>query len=178
MRRNIRILPLIAFALALFAEGPQKPTETFVWKRGNRIIGRLSVPKGTHAKVYDYLEGIVTTLQYQDGAYIKLQAGLMYRVPLFPEPEYKLVSSTEGDTKITRVGRCGNEKLNWREDNYKPKKSNNGRTPWIALWPPNIGYANVSSDRKPEFDNALDSFIREADENSGSTGLNGRSSSR
>jgi hypothetical protein len=164
MRQNISILLLTAFALALLAEGPQKPAETFVWRRGNQIIGRLSVPKGKRVEVYDYLEGVVTTLRYQDGAYIMLQAGSMYRLPLFSDPEYKLISSTERDTKTTRVGQCGSGKLNWREDNYKPKKLIGERPPNVFAWPtPNIGYANVSSDRKSEFDNALDSFVREAE---------------
>jgi hypothetical protein len=34
-------------------------------------------------------------LRYQDGASIVLQVGGMYRLPLFQDPEYKLVSSTE-----------------------------------------------------------------------------------
>jgi len=120
------------------------------------------VPKGSRVEIYDYLEGIVTTLRYQDGASIKLQDGLMYILPLFSAPKYRLISSTEGDTKTTRVGRCGNGKLNWREDNYKTKTLIGEPPANVFTWPtPNIGYANVSSDRKSEFDNALDSFARE-----------------
>lgn len=51
------------------------PTQTFIWKHGDQIIGRLSVPLGPAVKVYDYREGIVATLRYRDGASNVLQVG-------------------------------------------------------------------------------------------------------
>jgi hypothetical protein len=161
MHRELRILLLLTMA-ALFAE-PQSATEAFVWKHHNQIIGRLSVPRGPAVEVYDYREGVVTTLRYRDGASIALQAGGMYRFPLFQSPEYRLVSSTEGDTKTVRIGRSGEGELHWREDNYKPKKVTDPRFSYLAIWPPNIGYSNVRSERQLEFDTALNSFIREVD---------------
>jgi len=104
-------------------------------------------------EVYDYREGIVTTLRYQDGAYILLQSGGMYRIPLFQCPEYKLFSSTEHDRKTARTGRFTEGDRLWREDNYKPRAASG--------WPPNIGYAKVQPKQRIEFDAALDSFTRE-----------------
>lgn len=158
-----RILLLTVAASALVAETPQSTTETFVWKHGSQVIGRLSVPKGSTVEVYDYREGIVTTLHYKNGAYIVLQVGGMYRLPLFQDPEYKLISSTEKDSKTTRVGRFANGELRWREDNYKPEKVKVKRFSLLAIWAPNIGYAKVSDSQQAEFDKSLDSFIREVD---------------
>jgi hypothetical protein len=164
MHRGLRVLLLLAMAAALVAEGPQIATQTFIWKHGNQIIGRLSVPVGPAVEVYDYREGIVTTLRYRDGSSIVLQVGGMYRVPLFQEPDYKLVSSTESDTKTVRIGRSGDGDLHWREDNYKPKKLVGGTgSSYFAAWPPNIGYSRVRAERQAEFDNTLNSFIREVD---------------
>ena len=136
MHRELSVLLLMTMASALVAEKPQNATETFVWRHGNQIIGRLSVPKGPAVEVYDYREGIVTTLRYQDGASIVLQVGGMYRLPLFQDPEYKLVSSTESDAKTVRIGRSEGGELNWREDNYKSKKLPNTRLSYLATWPP------------------------------------------
>lgn len=122
MHRGLHALLLVTMAATLFAEEPQGSAQTFIWKHGSQIIGRLSVPPGAAVEVYDYREGFVTTLRYRDGASIVLQVGGMYRVPLFQEPDYKLVSSTESDTKTMRIGRSGGGELRWREDNYKPKK--------------------------------------------------------
>jgi hypothetical protein len=164
MHRELRVLLFMTMVSALVAEKPQSATETFVWRHGDQIIGRLSVPRRPAVEVYDYREGIVTTLRYHDGASIVLQAGGMYRVPLFQGPEYKLLSSTESDTKTVRIGRSGSElHLHWREDNYKPKKVTDARFSYLAIWAPNIGYSNARSERQVEFDNALNSFIREVD---------------
>ena len=140
----------------------QGTAETFVWRHGAQIVGRLSVPKGPAVERYDYREGIVTTLRYKDGAYIVLQVGGMYRLPLFRDPEYKLLSSTKHETETTRVGRLAGE-LYWREDNYKPGKAASKRSSYLATWPPNIGYAKVRPEQRVDFDNALNSFIREID---------------
>ena len=86
----------------------------------------------------------------------------MYRVPLFQGPEYKLLSTTESDTKTVRIGRSGSE-LHWREDNYRPKKVTDTRFSHLAVWAPNIGYSKARAERQVEFDNALNSFIREVD---------------
>jgi hypothetical protein len=97
-QRECRILFLTTVAFAIVAQTPQSTTETFVWKMRGQIIGRLSVPKGPvdlkdktprlgRVEVYDYREGIVTTLRYQDGASIVLQTGGMYRLRMFQDPE-------------------------------------------------------------------------------------------
>jgi hypothetical protein len=141
MLRRPQILLLVATTLVLCGETPQDATETFVWSHGTQVIGRLSVPAKFRVEVYDYREGLVTTLHYQNGAYIILQAGGMYRLPLFQEPEYKLSFSTEKSLKTARVGLLANTGLRWREDN--------------------VGYAKVSPDQQAEFDKAIDSFVRE-----------------
>jgi hypothetical protein len=163
MHLGLRALLLVTMAATLVAEEPQVATQTFIWKHGNQIIGRLSVPPGAAVEVYDYREGIVTTLRYRDGASIVLQVGGMYRLPLFQEPDYKLVSSIESDTKTVRIGRSGAGELRWREDNYKARKLAGTGSSYFAGWPPNIGYSRVRSDRQVEFDNMLNSFIREVD---------------
>ena len=161
-----QVLLLTVSASALVAATPQDAMETFVWNHGGDVIGRLSVPKKYTVEVYDYREGIVTTLHYQDEAYIVLQVGGMYRLPLFQDPEYKLTSSTEKDFKTIRIGRTANGELHWREDNCRPKKVADKRHSLLsiwAIWAPNIGYAKVNDDQKAEFDKSMDSFVREVD---------------
>src|SRR5579862_3132555 len=75
MHRLLSVLLFVTMVSALAAEKPQSATETFVWRHGDQIIGRLSVPRGPAVEVYDYHEGIVTTLRYHDGAPIVLQVG-------------------------------------------------------------------------------------------------------
>lgn len=167
MQRSLRILLLVTVVLTLAGEAQQVATESFVWRQGRQIIGRLTVPKGFRLEVYDYREGTVTTLRYKNGAYIVLQVGGMYRIPLFDGREYNLLSSTERDNRTVRTGRAANAELYWREDDYHHKRIGGERFSWLALWPPNVGYAKVAREQRPEFDRALDSFIREVDRDGG-----------
>jgi hypothetical protein len=137
--------------------------EQFVWKCRGYLIGRLNVPGGFAVEVYDYREGVVTTLHYADGSFVVLQAGGMYRIPLFQDPEHKLLSSTEQETKTTRAGKFVNSELCWREDNFKPRKHKSKVPSILILFPPNIGYGKVPLARRAEFDRALDSFVREGE---------------
>jgi hypothetical protein len=150
-------------ASTLVAEAPQDSMKTFVWNQGGQIIGRLLVPKNFTVEVYDYREGVVTKLHYGNGAYIVLQVGGMYRIPMFQDPEYKLISSTEKALKTIRVGRAADGEFRCREDNYKPERMNDKRHSFLAIWPPNIGYAKVPHDQQVEFDLSMDSFVRETD---------------
>jgi hypothetical protein len=140
-------------------------TEEFVWKYGGNLIGRLNVPAGFKIETYDYREGIVTTLRYNDGANITLQSGGMYQIPLFQGPGYDLISSKDMDAKTVRSGRFAKGDLYWREDNYKLRKITGKRISMLALFPPNLDYSQVPTARRSEFDRALDSFIREIDTN-------------
>jgi hypothetical protein len=139
MPRATTSIILAVIALARIMSG-----EEFVWAHGNRLIGRLNVPKGFTAYTYDYREGIVTTLHYGDGSFIILQAGGMYRLPLFQDKEHSLLSSKELKAKTVRIGRFVDTSLWWREDDYKRGKLNGDAVSWFALFPPNIGYGNVS----------------------------------
>lgn len=143
--------------------GQQASADEFLWKVHGNPIGRLDVPPGFKAETYDYREGVVTTLRYEDGASITLQSGGMFRIPLFQGSRYVLVSSTDLDTKTVRSGRSAKGNLYWREDNYIPKKISGPRISPLALVPPNLGYSEVSALRRSEFDHALDSFVREID---------------
>jgi hypothetical protein len=154
-------------ALTLVLATQTAPAEEFIWQYAGRVIGRLTVPAGFVVDTYNYREGIVTTLRYDDGAYLVLQSGFMYRVPMFQDPDHKLGSSTELEAKTIRVGQLAGSTLCWREDNFKHKKIRrktvvNGKT--VSLFmviPPNIGYARVAQGRRADFDRALDSFVRE-----------------
>ena len=137
--------------------------EEFVWKYGAIRIGRLNVPAGFKVENYNYREGVVTTLAYQDGSRITFQSSGMYSLPLFHGAEYILISSSESDAKIVRVGRSANGYSCWREDNYRPKKAIGPRISLLALFPPNVGYSGVQTPRRSVFDRALDSFIPEID---------------
>jgi len=150
-----------AFAFLVLSRVAQ--AEDLVWKYGAIRMGHLNVPAGFKVENYNYREGIVTTLVYQDGSRITLQSGGMYSLPLFQGAEYILISSTELDGKTVRVGRSANGETWWREDEYSPKKANTKRISLLALFPPNVGYSGVPTMRRSVFDRALDSFIREID---------------
>jgi hypothetical protein len=151
-----------AFAVVMMAPSWAQ-AEDFIWKDGGVRVGRLKVPAGFKVENYNYREGIVTTLLYRDGSRVTLQSGGMYRLPLFQGAEYVLISSTDQDAKTVRLGRSANGKTCWREDNYRPKKATEKRISMRALFPPNVGYSNVSDVRRSDFDRALDSFVREMD---------------
>lgn len=135
----------------------------FVWKHGTIRIGQLNVPAGFKVENYDYREGIITTLLYEDGSRVTLQSGGMFRLPLFQGDGYSLISSTDLGGKTVRIGRSANGESCWREDNYKPKKVTGKRISLLGLFPPNVGYSMVPAARRSEFDHALDSFVREID---------------
>jgi hypothetical protein len=162
MHRAITSMILVALAVAKIASG-----EEFVWAHGTRLIGRLNVPRGFTAETYDYREGIVTTLRYGDGSFIILQAGGMYRLPLFQDKEHRLTSSKELNAKTIRIGQFVETSLWWREDDYKRGKLNGDAAGWFALFPPNIGYSKVSSTHRAEFDRSLDSFVPEVGRQAG-----------
>ena len=155
--------PRVSLAFAFFVLVRAAHPEDFVWKKGGIRIGSLNTPAGFKVENYDYREGVVTTLVYQDGSRITLQSGGMYRLPLFRGAEYILISSTESVTKTVRVGRSANGDSCWREDNYRPKKAIAPRISLLALFPPNAGYSRVPTALRSVFDRALDSFIREID---------------
>ena len=155
--------PRVSLAFAFFVLVRAAHPEDFVWKKGGIRIGSLNAPAGFKVENYDYREGVVTTLVYQDGSRITLQSGGMYRLPLFRGAEYILISSTESVTKTVRVGRSANGDSCWREDNYRPKKAIAPRISLLALFPPNAGYSRVPTALRSVFDRALDSFIREID---------------
>jgi hypothetical protein len=136
--------------------------EEFAWAYGGHLIGRLTVPKGFRVETYDYREGIVTTLRYGDASFIVLQAGGMYRIPLFQDKEHILISSKEEDVKTVRIGRFVDTNLWWREDDYKRGKLSARTVGVLGLFPPNIGYGKVSPTRRAEFDQSLDSFVQAA----------------
>jgi len=157
MRSYVRVLAaIVVLTEAIHAAD-------FVWKHGTIRIGRLNVPAGFKVETYDYREGIVTTLQYEDGSHITLQSGGMFRLPLFQGEEYPLISSTDLAAKIVRIGRSASGESCWREDNYKVKKAGGTHISLLALFPPNVGYSKVPVARRSEFDHALDSFVREID---------------
>jgi hypothetical protein len=137
--------------------------EPFVWRYGGYVIGRLSVPNGFAAETHNYREGIVTRLRYADGAFIFLQVGGMYRLPLFQGPDYELVSSAEISGKRIRVGHSAGAALCWREDNFKPEKFSGETVGIESAFSPNVGYASVPQARRAEFDLALDSFVPEGE---------------
>jgi hypothetical protein len=137
--------------------------EDFVWQYRGHVIGRLSVPPGFTTKTSDYVEGIVTTLHYGDGAFIDLQSGGMFVLPMFQGPEYRLLTSTDQPDKTIRVGRSEKSALCWREDNFKQEKLRGKTVSLRDLFPPNVGYAKVPPSRRSEFDRALDSFVREVE---------------
>ena len=64
-----------AFAVVMMAPWWAQ-AEDFDWKYGGVRVGRLKVPAGFKVENYDYREGIVTTLLYQDGSRITLQSGV------------------------------------------------------------------------------------------------------
>lgn len=146
---------IIAVFVALSLSQAAPPAE-FVWKYGRQFIGRLSVPAGFAVETYNYREGIVP-----DGAFIILQAGGLYRIPLFQEADHILLSSKELDAKTIRNGRFANAEIYWREDNYKPRRISGTPVSIVTLFPPNLGYAKVPPARRAQFDLALDSFTRE-----------------
>ena len=152
-----RLIVAFAALLVMYAT----PGEEFVWRSSGHTIGRLTVPPGFTVEIYNYREGVVTTLHYTDGAFIVLQSGGMYRLPMFRDSEHKLTSSTELAAKTTRLGQIAGSTLCWREDNFKPKKVSGESLSLSAVFPPNVGYANVPQARRAEFDQALDSFVRE-----------------
>jgi len=154
---SVRIIASVATLIVVQAAA----TEEFVWKYGGRLIGHLHVPTSFTVETYNYREGIVTTLRYVDGAYIVLQVGFMYRIPLFQDKDHKLISSTEQATKTIRVGQFADAGLCWREDDFKPTKTSGKTVSLMALFPPNVGYGKVPPARRDEFDRALDSFVRE-----------------
>jgi hypothetical protein len=144
---------------ALFIAILTAPAEDFVWQYRGRVIGRLSVPQGFTSKTWNYLEGIVTTLRYADGAFINLQSGGNFVLPMFQAPKYRLASSPDLASKTIRVGCSAKPTLCWREDNFKQENISGKATAWS--FPPNIGYASVPLKRRAEFDRALDSFALE-----------------
>jgi hypothetical protein len=152
-----RIIAVLAAAVAAHTA----QVEEFVWRYGSHTIGHLTVPAGFVIEAYDYREGIVTRLHYKDGAYIILQSGGMYRVPLFQDPDQKLLSSAESAAKTIRVGQFVGSTLCWREDNFKRKKVSGATVTLSNLLPPNVGYTKVPQARRAEFDRALDSFVWE-----------------
>ena len=148
--------PRVGSAFVFFVLLRAACPEDFVWKTGGIRIGSLNVPVGFKVENYDYREGVVTTLVYQDGSRIMLQSGGMYSLPLFQGAEYILISSTESAEKTVRVGRCANGDSCWREDNYRPKKAIGPRISLLALFPPNVGYSRVPKAQPSVFDRALD----------------------
>src|SRR5215472_12047748 len=117
MSCGVRVIAVFAAFVVVQAA----PAEEFVWTFSGQLVGRLNVPTGFVVETYDYREGIVTTLRYSDGAYVVLQAGGMYRIPLFQDKENKLISSRELSMRTIRVGQFTSTELWWREDDYKPK---------------------------------------------------------
>jgi hypothetical protein len=150
-----------AFAFLVLLQAAH--SEDFVGKKGGIRIGSLNAPAGFKVENYDYREGVVTTLAYQDGSRIMLQSGGMYSLPLFWGAQYILISSTESAAKIVRVGRSAKGDSCWREDSYRPKKAIGPRFSLLALFPPNVGYSRVPTAQRSVFDRAFDSFIREID---------------
>lgn len=143
--------------------------EEFIWMPAGKVIGRLRVPAGFKVEVYDYREGTVTTLHYADGADIVLQVGGMYRIPMFQDQVHELITSRESPEKVVRTGRFRDTQLRWREDNYRPRKLVGRDLSLMQVFPPNVGYRGVSPSRRAEFDDAMDSFVREVDRGAGST---------
>jgi hypothetical protein len=157
MHRAFGIVVVAILGVAQIASA----AEDFVWTYGGRLIGHLAVPKGFHAETYNYREGIVTTLRYDDGSFIMLQSGGMYRIPLFQDKEHILISSKDQDAKTIRIGRFADTNLCWREDDYKRGKPGGGAIGIVGLFPPNVGYGKVPPSRRGEFDQSLDSFAQE-----------------
>jgi hypothetical protein len=166
MRFGIRNLAALAALIVVQAAS----TKEFVWRIGPTVIGRLKVPTGFRVELHSYGEGILTTLRYPDGAYIVLQCGGMFRIPMFQNAERALKSSTELESKTIRLGRFADSELLWREDNYQPGEVSGERAGILALYPPNVAYDKVPPARRAEFDGALDSFEREVEK----TGEGGR----
>ena len=157
------IRAIAAFIALVAVQGAQHPK--FVWTYRGKILGSMQAPPGYSSETDNYVEGIVTTLHYRDGSYIIMQAGLMYRVPLFQNPENKLVASVDSAAKMIRVGEYTTSKRFWREDNYKPRKAVGTAVHFFSIIAPNVGYANVPLEKRNEFDKALDSFVREIERN-------------
>jgi hypothetical protein len=87
-----------------------RPRGDFAWEYGGIRIGRLNLPAGFKVENYNYREGIVTTLLYEDGSRITLQSGGMYGLPLFKGAEYVLTSTAELGEKNVRAG----QSAKWR----------------------------------------------------------------
>jgi hypothetical protein len=82
---------------------------------------------------------------------------------LFQDPEYKLISFIERESKTIRVASFVDSKFWWREDNFKPTKDPSRTSSILTLFPPNIGYSKVPWPLRAEFDRALNSFVREGE---------------
>ncbi|WP_321473593.1 energy transducer TonB [uncultured Paludibaculum sp.] len=137
--------------------------QVFVWAPAGKVIGRLRVPPGFKTEVYNYREGFVTTLHFADGASLVLQAGGMYRIPMFQGNNYALMGSSDVPKKTIRTGRIRGTRLLWREDNYHASPLVGSNLSIFQILPPNIGYHHVAPSRRAEFDEAMDSFQREGD---------------
>jgi hypothetical protein len=122
-------------------------------------LGVLDVPIGFSADTWNYKEGIVTTLSYKDGSSIVLQRGLMYRIPMFQDPEDVVDSSIEGNERTMRKGHYKRGNKRWGEINYRILPRANSRTSSsIGGFPLNLGYAHVLPKREPAFSKAIASF--------------------
>jgi hypothetical protein len=161
---GIRTLAVLAALVAAQAAA----TQEFAWSVGSNEIVRLKAPTGFHVQRRSYVEGMLTELHYPDGAYIVLQCGGMYRIPMFQATERIPKSSTESEKKTIRRGQFADSELLWREDNYKLGKVNGERSGLQERYPPNVAYDKVPPDRRAEFDAALDSFQWEIDKAGGS----------
>jgi len=159
MLPGIRTVAVFAALVAAQAAS----TQEFVWRIGPRVIGRLKVPTGFQLELRSYREGILTTLRYPDGAYLVLQCGGMYRIPMLQGAGHVLNSSRQLEGKTIRLGQLADSDLFWREDDYTP-----GQPATPHEYPPNLAYDKVPPARRAEFDRALDSFEREIERPAGS----------
>ena len=154
--RTAVLFLLLYSTVEIFAFQPQPDLISYSWEYMSAVHRTLLVPPGYTEETQAYREGIVTYLRYPDSAYIVLQHGGMYDIPLFQGTEHSVDLTEERPGMRVRTGSSVATGLFWREDNYLPGIES--ASSLADFFPPNVAYSNVANNRVELFNRALDSF--------------------
>ena len=145
-------LALLSFIAVGFFQAPgcqqnDEPRATYCWKwETGDTIATIQIPVGFRTlSDWEYGEGKVTTLRWEDSSTVVLHFGGLMHLPFLGPPRYILTDSSTDRGGYTLTGRVVGTNLRWRE-----VQSHGG---WY-----NLAYYDVPPNRVRSYDYMFESF--------------------
>jgi len=147
MKPLFTIFLIVGLVSFVFGQKESDQSESFWWQN----VGSIEVPRGFTKEYYNYREGSIFTLKYEDGSFIRLHKGGLMRLPFFQEgEEFEVEETKDFDDWIWRCGKRKNTELYWCEINFKRSRD--------LIFLPNLSFADVKKEKLELFKAALKSF--------------------